>query len=91
MTRTENSLVLIDDPLLQSGHGGNDLIGGGRGVFALDGLVVQGAVRILDQGAPFLGAQTGNEVVLIEGRAAGQGQDFAGVRVQGDRGPGLVH
>ena len=80
----------FDDTLLQSGQGVEDFVGGGRWVFALNGLVVERPQGIIDEGIPLVATQAGDKVILVEGRAAGQRQNLAGVRIQGDDRPGLI-
>ena len=86
----EKNVVGGDDPLLEPGHGHEDLIGRGWWIFPLDGLVFQRTQRIVDKRIPLVAAEAGDEIVLVEGRAAGQGQDFARVGVQGHGRAGAV-
>ncbi len=90
VARAENRLVRGDHPFLQTGQRSEDFIGRGRWVFTLNRLVVQRAVRVFDQGPPLLGAQTGDEIVLVECGAAGQRQDFAVLRIDRHDGTGLA-
>ena len=62
---------------------------GPRRILALDRPVNQGIFRIFDQGHPFLWGETVDELVGVECRIAGQGQDPARLRVEDDDRPFL--
>ena len=80
MTGAEYDVVLGDDALLQSGQGIEDFVGGGRWVFALNGLVVERPQGVVDEGIPLVATEARYEVILVESRAAGQRQDFGNIR-----------
>ncbi len=77
---------VLGDAFFESGEGHDDFESGTGGELGLDGLVHEGIFGIGDELVPLVAADADGELVGIEGGAADEGEDFAGVGIDGDHG-----
>ena len=75
---------------VQAGQGHDDLEDRARRIKAADRPVLEREVRVADEAHPLLGGEPVDELVRVEVRIAGQGEDVPGLRVQDDDGPFLA-